>query len=255
MSQHHTNYRGKFISEKTDFQEQCDAIIDLNKNPDEVLRASRNTIHVIHYEGQPCVVKSFKIPSFPQNYSYGLFVKSKAQKSYDNASRLLELGFNTPAPVGYFEACKAGKLTTSYYLSDFHDAGIRLDQLIKENTLTAAIIEDLAAYSYRLHKNGVFHRDFNPTNLLLTSGEQGTEFSIVDINRITWSQPLSKKASMSALSRLGLRGESRDRFLAHYAKISGIPEAECHEFLELAEQKTQLYFKNKKRLRLLFPKK
>ncbi len=247
---------GEFLHNKATLTSLCEVILDLFEQSDEIVQAGRNTLKKVTFEGRDCVVKAFRIPSVPQNYSYGMLAKSKAKKSYDNGQKLLELGLLTPAPVGYFEYRSGGKLMASYYICEYAaDVETLHDIRHREDGLNANLMEDFARYCYQLHSKGILHRDFNPKNILISENERGTAFSIVDINRITWYQKLSLEKAMESLSRLPFDGEIRTSILEKYAELSGVDVKRCQNLLNRSQQKTQRYFRNKRRLRKIFPKK
>lgn len=256
MSSTKHSLSGEFLHDKENLICQSEVILDLFKQSKEVVQAGRNTLKRVDFETGDCVVKAFRIPSFPQNYSYGLLAKSKAKKSYDNGQKLLELGLRTPAPVGYFEYRSGGKLKASYYVCEYAADVVTLHDLwYREKSLDSKLIEEFASYCHRLHSQGVLHRDFNPKNILISEEEGGTEFSLVDINRITWYKDLPLGKAMESLSRLPFDGEIRASILEKYAELSGVDVERCQKLLNKSQQKTQRYFRNKRRLRKVFPKK
>ena len=217
-------YKGKFTHEEANFSEKCYTLLELFESSSDVLRAARNTLKNITYEGKVLTVKAFRIPKFAQNYCYGIAAHSKARKSYDNGMRLLNLGFNTAQPIGYFEYRSGGKLRDSYYVCEYASDTQRFDSLWNnETSADNDLIEQFAEYCYALHQQGVLHRDFNTTNLLVSKDDAETwTFSLVDLNRITWSSKLSLVESMKSLSRLPQSGEAQVSMLKHYAKVAGV---------------------------------
>jgi len=255
MSSSHPSLRGAFSTPAESLNEQCDTIITLFENSDDIVQAGRNTLKKIRFNNLDCVIKAFRKPSFPQNYSYGFFSKSKANKSYDNATKLIELGFLSPKPIGYFEYRRGGKLTSSYYLCEFEAIAQTLHSILEDQgTLSTTLIQQFAEYSLALHKKGILHRDFNPKNILVTQKNEFYTFSLVDINRITWYEQLSLELSMHSLARLPFDDLTKDSLLTHYANIAEVELDHCHKLLNKSKAQTKRYFKNKKRLRKIFPK-
>jgi len=256
MSSTSTTYRGEFSTQTPSFAHQCDTILEQFQESNDVLKAGRNTLKKITIDNTPCVVKAFRIPSFPQNYCYGTLAKSKAKKSYLNAHKLLNLGFSTPNPIGYFEHQSNAKLKSSYYISEYAQNTQTLHQLLeKDQQLDPQLIKQFSIFCHNLHKKGILHRDFNPKNILTSHNQTSIEFSLVDINRITWSGPLSLKTSMSSLSRLPFSEPTKTAILEHYTDLANVDLRQCQILLHKSKQKTQRYFRNKKRLRKFFPKK
>lgn len=247
---------GEFSSNNDQFPDHCDAILEGFKLSDDIVQAGRNTLKKVPFKGNVCVVKSFRIPSFPQNYSYGLFFKSKAKKSYDNAVTLLKLGFFTPVPVGFFESRNRGKLKSSYYVCEYAQGTQTLFELWHNNTPpNTGLIQEFTQFCVQLHSQGVLHRDFNPKNVLVSQENGVFKFSLVDINRISWCKSVSLDNAMKSLSRLRLPAKIRTTILETYASLTGADLDRCQTLFEKAELKTHRYFQNKARLRKIFPKK
>lgn len=255
MSSSSPSLSGAFSTSPESLSAQCDKIIALFEESDDIVQAGRNTLKKIHFNETDCVIKAFRKPSFPQNFSYGLLAKSKANKSYLNATKLIELGFLSPKPVGYFEYRSGGKLTRSYYLCEFAADTRTLQHIIDDGApLEKGLILQFAEYAHALHDKGVLHRDFNPKNILVDQKDGVYSFYLVDINRITWFAKLTLTQSMHSLSRLPFTDSTKELLLSHYAKIAEADLEECHTLLNKSEAKTQRYFRNKKRFRKIFPK-
>lgn len=255
MSSSQRSFTGTFSSPQENFQKSCLASLDKFYKSEIILRAERNTLKKIHFTDTACVMKSFKMPSFPQNYIYGLISNSKAKKSYFNAHQLIKKGFLTPAPVGYFEQRRGGKLTESFYLCAFQEAETLKTYLESTPAPSDSFIERLASLCLRLHQQGVNHRDFNPLNILIEGTDNDPAFSLVDINRISWSGPLTLDRSMKSMSRLYFPDGIEERLLTSYAALRKCDQQECKKLFREGKEKTARYFKNKKRLRKVFPKK
>lgn len=256
MSINSSSPTGEFSSNKGNLSLQCESIIKKFTESDEIVQTGRNTLKKVTFEGCICVVKAFFIPRFPQNFSYGILSTSKAKKSYDNAKKLLKLGFQTPEPIGYFEYRSGGKLRASYYICKYATKTQTLNSFLNDDTQPSKeLIQQFAKFCHCLHINGILHRDFNPKNILVSQTDRIRKFDLVDINRITWSKALSLKQSMASLSRLPFSESTRNLMLEHYASIAGERLEQCRSLLKKSEWKNQRYFRNKKRLRKLFPKK
>ncbi len=255
MSSSRPSLSGVFSTPPESLSSQCDTIIALFDESDDIVQAGRNILKKIRFKEKNCVIKVFRKPSFPQNFSYGLLAKSKANKSYFNATKLIELGFLSPTPLGYFEYRSGGKLTHSYYLCEFA-ADTRTLQNIIDNgdPLEEDLIQQFAEYSYALHDKGILHRDFNAKNILIGENDGIYSFYLVDINRITWYSKLSLAQSMQSLSRLPFNDSTKEILLTHYNELAQANLKECLTLLNRSAAKTQRYFRNKKRLRKIFPK-
>lgn len=174
-------------------------------------------------------VKAFRIPPFPNDFIYRSFRQGKAQRSYNNALRLIRMGFRTPAPLGYSE-CRQGiktfgkhglwpRLTRSYYfcehlqLHNFRDWEKRpdLDRLLPA----------FGAEITRIHKAGIWFRDFSPGNILVKEASGGDyEFYYVDLNRMEFDVTDPKKL-MQMFKSITFSDEWLEKLAAAYAEAAG----------------------------------
>ena len=69
----------------------------------ETIHKARNELKIIEIEGLKCVVKAFRVPNLVNRFAYAYIRRSKAYKSFHNGLRLVQLGVNTPEPIGYIE--------------------------------------------------------------------------------------------------------------------------------------------------------
>lgn len=132
-------------------------------------------------------VKAFGLPKFPNSLIYGVFRKSKAQRSYEHAMRLLQLGFDTPQPMGYAEVRVAGSalLRRSFYFSaQLPWPNMRFWESDKDyDHLRDAWGAEIA----RLHQAGVWMKDHSAGNILRHRDDDGHwHFAYVDLNRMAF---------------------------------------------------------------------
>ena len=87
----------------------------------QVIYAGRNRLYTVALpDGTVACVKDFKRAGLLKGIIYGFFRDSKAHRSFDNARRLLDMGFDTPAPLGWCETHKRlGLLDRAYYICEF----------------------------------------------------------------------------------------------------------------------------------------
>ena len=185
------------------------------------MHKARNEIKKIPCDNYALVVKSFKIPNLLNRLVYTYLRGSKAQKSYDNALRLQELGINTPEPVAVIK-----ELTPTLHKSYFISVAFEYDYTLREplrnpdfpNRIT--LFEAFARYSANLHENGVLHNDYSQGNVLIKE-ENGTYvFSIVDINRMEF-KPLNKAERYNNFSRLWADEDILSIIAKEYAQTVG----------------------------------
>lgn len=149
-----------------------------------LIHKGRNRVAWVEYGGIRVNIKAFKVPVFVNRLVYTHLRYSKARRSYDNAQRLLGMGFLTPAPVAYVEETVGGLLTHSYYLSlQIRGGSMRR---LPENPLYEPLLDAVASELVRMHRLGVWMKDFTPGNVLWVKreGAEGFDLYYVDLNRI-----------------------------------------------------------------------
>lgn len=154
----------------------------------------RNRVEKINDCGREVCIKSFKIPHLVNRIVYGNFRASKAQRSFEHAIMLRNLGFNTPEPLAYAEE---GKLLFGHsyyvcqYLPDFKD--IRVLDHLDDNEL-AIMADDLGKLMARLHDHGIWMKDFSQGNILYRrTPKDRFDFYLVDINRMKFGEKSHKR--------------------------------------------------------------
>lgn len=144
---------------------------------------SRNKIVRTLHDGLDINIKAFKLPNLANRYIYSMFRKSKAERSYLNAWKLIDLGFHTPEPIGFGEEKVPGRLKHSYYFSIQIEASEMRNMETRPDA--AALLHALGTEMARLHRAGVWMKDFSPGNVLFTRTSSGSYiFNHVDLNRI-----------------------------------------------------------------------
>ncbi|MDC1107144.1 lipopolysaccharide kinase InaA family protein [Prolixibacteraceae bacterium] len=183
MKKQKVEISSKYIEYKG-WLESLDTIFDAEG---EVIYGGRNTVSKFNVAGQSFNVKSFKTPNFVNKFVYGNFRDSKAKRSYDYAHKLRELGVDSPEPVGYVEVYKNGLFFKSYYVSIQHTYDFTIREVLEYHVSNREdILNQFINYTYeKLHKNGVFHLDYSPGNILINVTEEGVyQFSLIDLNRM-----------------------------------------------------------------------
>ena len=85
-----------------------------------MVEGDRNTIKKVALDGTVFNIKKFKTPNIFQSLVYQFLRKSKAKRSFEYASKLLEADIHTPFPVAYLERFSFG-LKESFYVSKHLD--------------------------------------------------------------------------------------------------------------------------------------
>lgn len=185
---------------------------------------SRNRIYALTLpSGRRVNIKEFHTPAFPNSYISSLLRKSKAERSYLNALKLLAAGISTPRPLAFIETRRHGALKLSYYISEqtdgLHEArqwGLPGDT----EAFTSALAGDIAKF----WRAGILHRDFTPGNILWqhTPGD-GYHFSYVDLNRMAFNVT-SRRKLIRLLRALNIDPCETERVTRHFAKEMGFDE-------------------------------
>ncbi len=180
LNQAYTNQKEDIFSLVTNF----DALDDPNAF------GSRNKIKAINLNDKPLCIKSFKRPNVINRIAYTFFRKSKAERSYTFAHRLLSLGIGTPEPIAFFEFKKYGLINKSFYISEQLDSDLTYRDLTKnfdypdyENILRA-----FTRFTNELHNKGVLFLDHSPGNTLIKKVGNQYHFFLVDLNRMRFKQ-------------------------------------------------------------------
>lgn len=178
--------------------------------PRTVFCNRRNTVEAVDMAGLPVVVKRFRRPNMVNRIVYRFFRHSKSRRSYDNALRLLSLGFDTPAPVAVIEDTAGPVFTDSWYVSLF-SPDLTIGHYVTEEdrpTMRARFASDPMLQAFRrfaatLFAAGIYQRDFNRNNFLVHRTEEGDyAFSMVDINRLEYRRVTPEMIAM-AFTRFG----------------------------------------------------
>ena len=104
------------------FENSTSSILDkiktFNSSGELFGNGDRNKIKLFDLEGKTINIKSFKIPNIVNKIAYRYFRKSKARRSFEYATILLEKGIGTPQPIAFLENFNLVGLKDSYYASE-----------------------------------------------------------------------------------------------------------------------------------------
>lgn len=210
-------YPSRYQSLKPSFE----SIRKIFAGDDHSIHKARNELKIIELDGIKTVVKSFKVPHLLNRIVYTYFRKSKAYKSYHNALRLEELGISTPKPIALIEFYESGLLGESFFIAECfeYDFTVRTP-LLEPLEDREEIFKAFAAYTYDLHKCGVWHLDYSPGNILIKRTSSGYQFSIVDINRMEF-RPITPLEGCENFNKLWASDEELEIMGREYARLSG----------------------------------
>ena len=151
----------------------------------EIIHQGRNELRAMCWNGVDVVVKSFQIPNIVNRLVYGTLRPSKAQRSFEYASLLLQRGIGSPAPVAYYTERVGMLFTHSYYVSLKSECPHTYADLMRgDYPNQEPILRAIARTAAKMHSAGMLHKDFSRGNILFRETGEGVEVEIVDLNRI-----------------------------------------------------------------------
>ncbi|SHG64548.1 Lipopolysaccharide kinase (Kdo/WaaP) family protein [Flavobacterium fluvii] len=213
----------------------------------------RNKIKLFELEGKTINVKSFKIPHLVNKIAYKYFRKSKARRSFEYATTLLEKGIGTPQPIAYFENQDFIGLKDSYYVSEHLQCDLTYRELVEipdfpdhEN-----ILRQFTQFSFDLHEKGIEFLDHSPGNTLIKKNAQGNyDFFLVDLNRMNFHDNMDFDSRMKNLSHLTPKKEMIALMSNEYSKLyPAQTEAAIFEKMWFYTNDFQERFAKKRRLK------
>jgi hypothetical protein len=211
----------------------------------------RNTIKLFKIEDKIVNIKSFKIPHFINKIAYRYFKKSKARRSFEFASRLLELGIGTPQPIAYLENYDAIGLKDSYYVSEHLDCDLTYRELVETDYPDAEnILRQFTQFTFAMHEKGIEFLDHSPGNTLIVKKEQANyDFYLVDLNRMKFHNHLGFELRMKNLSRITPKQDMIAIMSNEYAKLSGLDEQKVFDLMWKYTSDFQKKYYRKKRIK------
>lgn len=193
----------------------------------EVIYDERNRLARVVADGVPYIVKAFRRPNVVNRWAYVWLRASKAARSFRNALRLEALGVLTPRPEAYMEVRRGGRLHESYYVCreepypQIRDWERRPD--------AASLLPAFAADMARLHRLGVYHKDFSPGNILVGGdAEAGYRFYYIDLNRMAFGEHRPGRL-MRMFGRMHTSLERVLELARAYAESAGVPPEEVEK--------------------------
>jgi hypothetical protein len=223
-----------------------------NQESNETLFQQRNTIKIVKLEQKEYVVKSFKVPHLLNQIVYKFFRASKAQRSYENAVKLVALNINTPQPIGYIEFPSTFLFKESYYVSDLFDYDFEIRALLADESFPQReeILKEFVAFSFDLHNKGVFHVDYSPGNVLVKKVNESYIFSLIDVNRMQFIE-FTDELRMKAFAKLSALDGDRKFIVKEYCQLANMELDFATSKMEFFHQEHQQYIEKKKKLRKL----
>ena len=224
-----------------------DVLADFKNQGEDVVKGERNSIKKVEIDGQIFNIKQFKTPNVFQSLVYRFLRKSKARRSYEYASKLIELGIKTPQPVAYFEAVSLG-LRQSYYISEHleYDFDFRALNHNPKWPNRTKILEQFARFTFQMHESGINFLDHSPGNTLITKNTNGNfDFYLIDLNRMRFEN-MSFEKRMENFRRLWLSKTMINVMAPVYANLYGKTKRQVHDSMTYYSKKFQKKVNSKK---------
>lgn len=213
----------------------------------------RNKIKLFDLNGKTVNIKSFKIPNIINKVAYKYFRKSKARRSFEYATILLEKKIGTPEPIAFLENFNFIGLKDSYYASEHLITELTYRELVEipEYPDNENILRQFTKFTFDLHEKGVEFLDHSPGNTLIKKVSEGIyDFFLVDLNRMNFHENMSFEQRMNNFSRLTPKREMIEVMSNEYAKFyTDKSEAEIVEKMWQTTADFQEEFARKKRLK------
>lgn len=189
----------------------------------------RNTIKVFDVDGYKINVKAFKRPNAINKFVYGNFRPSKAKRSFEYATILLEKQINTPEPIAYVEERNGVIFSNSYYIC-IHEQFDGMMREFQKGKLEGreSLLDQFALFTANMHNQKVLHLDYSPGNILYKAEDSKYSFYLVDLNRMYFGD-VSIEQGCKNFCRLWGNNEMITYIAKQYAKYRGFESQKCIE--------------------------
>jgi hypothetical protein len=203
-----------------DFEcELDDFILNYTKKGEAYGNQDRNSLRLFKLDDTLINAKSFRVPNLINKIAYRFFRKSKAERSYTYANKLIDLNIGTPQPVAFYEFKNALTFGKSYYLSHHLDYDITYRELTFDFGIEnwEAILRAFTRFTFKLHESGVNFLDHSPGNTLINFNNGDNQFYLVDLNRMNF-EILSFEERIKNFAKLTIHKNMVEIMSDEYAK-------------------------------------
>ncbi len=242
-----------FKKQYTKYKERILGFIsDFDTSGTILIKGQRNTIKLFELEEITLNIKSFKKPNLINKIAYRYFRKSKARRSFEFASKLMDLGIGTPKPVAFFENYDFIGLKESYYACEHLENVFEFREIVQNLHFKNRdeILRQFIRFSFEMHQKGIEFLDHSPGNTLIKENTDGTfSFYLVDLNRMKFHKTIDFETRMKNLSHLTPQKEMIIIMAQEYAKLLGETEQNVFETLWKFTSDFQFRYHRKKRIK------
>jgi hypothetical protein len=227
-------------------------IVNFSTSGKDFVIGQRNSIKLFDIEGITVNIKSFKKPNLINKIAYRYFRKSKAKRSFEYATKLMEMHIGTPKPIAFYENFDVLGLKDSYYACEHLENVFEFRAIVQNEDFKnrEEIIRQFTRFTFLMHQKGVEFLDHSPGNTLIKDNIDGTfSFYLVDLNRMQFHQTIDFQTRMKNLSKITHKKDMIAIMCNEYAKLSGENEKLVFETMWNLTSKFQHRFHRKKRLK------
>ena len=243
------NYNPKF-SNLSDILNEI--FVNFNSKGKILVNGQRNAIKLFEVEGITLNIKSFKKPNLINKIVYRYFRKSKARRSFEFASKLMEMQIGTPQPVAFFENYDFIGLKESYYACQHLENVFEFREIVQNEAFENRdfIIRKFTQFTFEMHEKGIEFLDHSPGNTLIRKNTDGSySFFLVDLNRMQFHETIDFKTRMKNLSKITHKKDMIAVMSNEYAKLSNGDETTIFETMWGLTADFQYRFHRKKRIK------
>lgn len=203
----------------------------------QTIYRGRNEIKNFIVNGRTVCVKKYSFPPFFNRlfYSWGWRVP-KAKRTYENARKIAQSGFQTPQQWGYVITHQHGLIGESYsvgeFVADAHTVG--------QDKSDEKLLRAFAQYTADLHDKGLMHCDYIVNNILYKCMGDTYTFSLIDVNRFLFlNAPVRGWRQRLNLMQLFHEPEELKHFVQLYQQITHVPDSFVEQVLCLRRWRTR----------------
>ena len=199
-----------------------DIIVNFETKGEDFGNQDRNSLKLFKLDDKTLNVKSFRVPNIINQIAYKFFRKSKAQRSFEYANRLVDSKIGTPQPVAYYEFKTLFLFKKSYYISEQQICDLTYRELTTDLNYPnhEAILRAFTRFTFQLHEKGIHFLDHSPGNTLIQINNGDYKFYLVDLNRMEF-KVLDFETRIKNFSRLTIHKIMIEVMSDEYAKCSG----------------------------------
>ena len=210
----------------------------------------RNTLKEFQLNDESVIVKSFRVPNIINQIAYKFFRKSKAERSFTYANKLIELGVGTPKPIAFYEFASPFLFKNSYYISTHEKADLTYRELTTHLNYPnhEAILRAFTRFTFQLHEKHIHFLDHSPGNTLIKINGDQYQFFLVDLNRMHFGV-LDFETRIKNFSKLTIHKSMVEVMSDEYAKYIRKPYDEVFNLMWQETQAFQERYHRKRRLK------